>query len=203
MGSAVRLPLLRTALALILAYLAPAMAGPVPVYHEFVEGNPKAKVTVIEYASLTCPHCARFYVDAFPILKREYIDTGRIKFIFRDLPTPPRDLALAAAVLARCAPDDHGFALIGMLYQNQLAWEQSPEDGLRHYAGLVGMSKDDFDSCLHNEPILKAMQESVQTAATLYHVNSTPTFIIGDDHVEGETYPPLKAAIDKALKEAK
>src|SRR5438045_3351275 len=77
-------------------------------YQELVEGNPNAKVTVVEYASLTCPHCARFYTESFPKLKKDYIDTGKVKFVFRDLPTPPRELAFAAAQVARCATGDRG-----------------------------------------------------------------------------------------------
>src|ERR1700760_1366593 len=97
------LAFIRSALALLtLALFTPAWAAQ-PGYHEFMEGNPNAKVTVVEYASLTCPHCAHFYNDGFPQLKKSYIDTGRIKFIFRDLPTPPQELAIAAAALARCA----------------------------------------------------------------------------------------------------
>ena len=69
-----------------------------------VHGSKDAPVTIVEYASMTCPHCAAFYKESFPKLKKDYIDTGKIKFIFRDLPTPPRELAFAAAQLARCAP---------------------------------------------------------------------------------------------------
>src|SRR4051812_13880512 len=107
-----------------------AQAAPAQ-YHEFVEGNPNAKVTVVEYASLTCPHCAHFYLESFPQLKKDYIDAGKIKFVFRDLPTPPQNLAMAAAALARCVPDNRGLAFIGVLYKNQQEWTKNPEEELR------------------------------------------------------------------------
>lgn len=184
--------------AAVLAFAAPVRAA-TPTYHEFIEGNPNAKVTVIEYASLTCPHCAHFYLEGFPQLKKAYIDTGRIKFVFRDLPTAPQDLALAAAALARCAPNDRGMELVGLLYKNQEEWEKDPETGLRHYASLAGLNKTDFDACLKNDAIFSELQRVAMTAMTLYKIPGTPTFLVNEEMVDSGDFPSLSKAIDAAL----
>jgi protein-disulfide isomerase len=172
-------------------------------YHELIEGNPNAKVTVVEYASMTCPHCAKFYNESFPTLKKDYIDTGKIKFVFRDLPTPPRELAFAAAQIARCAPEGRGLGLIQMMYKHQEEWMQSPQVTLRGYAQLSGITPAEFDACLKNEAIYTAMNKSIDQASTVYKVESTPTFFVGEAKVTGEGYEPLQKAIDKALASAK
>lgn len=177
-----------------------ADAAPAPVaYHEFVQGNPKAKVVVIEYASLTCPHCAHFAQEEFPKLKAEYIDTGKIKFVFRDFPLD--GLATGAALLARCAPNDRGKIMIEMMFKNQNEWMRSekPLEPLRGYAQLAGMSSADVDACLKNEAILKEIQDVQQKAVSLYKVESTPSFFVGEDLVKGNDYETLKKAIDKKL----
>ena len=139
-------------------------------YHEFVEGDPKAKLTVVEYASVTCPHCARFFVESFPELKKDYIDTGKIKYIYRDLPTAPRELSFAASQIARCAPNNRGMGMIEMLFKHQQEWMSAPDTTLRGYAQLAGMSGADFDACLKNESIYKEMNNVVDRASTLYKV---------------------------------
>jgi protein-disulfide isomerase len=183
-------------------FAAPASAAdaakPV-VYREFVHGNPDAKVTVIEYASLTCPHCAHFATEEYPLLKKEYIDTGKIKFVFRDFPLD--GLATGAALLARCAPNDRGKVMIEMMFANQNEWMRSetPLEPLRGYAQLAGMSATDVDACLKNEAILKEIQSVQEKAITLYKVQATPSFFVGEELVAGNDYATLKKAIDKAL----
>ena len=168
-------------------------------YHEIVAGDPKAKVTVVEYASLTCPHCALFAVNSFPQLKKDYIDTGKIRYVFRDLPTSPQELAIAAAQVARCVPAERGLSMIEMMYKHQQEWMSQPEVTLRGYAQLAGLSSADFDACLKNKAIATGINNAVQTASTLYKVESTPTFFVGEQKIEGQEYEPLKKAIDKAL----
>jgi len=118
------------------------------VYKEFVQGNLKAKVTVIEYASLTCPHCAHFMQEEYPKLKKEYIDTGKIKFIYRDFPLD--NLAMGAAVLSRCVPGDRGHVMVEMMFKNQLEWirAEKPLEVLRGYAQLAGLDSAGVDACL-------------------------------------------------------
>ncbi len=191
-----------------LAFAAPLAGGavaadaakPTPVYKEYVQGNPKAKVTVIEYASLTCPHCAHFAQEDYPKLKAEYIDTGKIKFVFRDFPLD--GMAMGAALLARCAPNDRGKTMVEMMFKNQNEWMRSekPLEVLRGYAQLAGMDSADVDACLKNDAMLKEINDVREKAMTLYKVKSTPTFFVGEDQVEGADYPGLKKAIDKQLK---
>jgi protein-disulfide isomerase len=199
----------RTAVALAVAAFGAAVslgASPVfaadakaPVYREYVQGNPKAKVVVIEYASLTCPHCAHFAEADYPLLKKEYIDTGKIKYVFRDFPLD--GLGMGAALLARCAPNDRGMTMVDMMFKNQKEWMSSekPLEVLRGYAQLAGMDSAAVDACLKNEAILKEINEVREKAMTLYKVKSTPTFFVGEDMVEGADYAALKKAIDKAL----
>lgn len=168
-------------------------------YYEFVLGNPKAKVTVVEYASVTCPHCAKFFTESFPMLKKDYIDTGKIKYVYRDMPTPPRELSFAASQLARCVPNNKGMNMIEMLFKNQEAWMSAPETTLRGYAMLAGMSSADFDACLKNQSIYKELNDTVDRAVNVYKVESTPTFFVGETKVSGEQWEPLKKALDKAL----
>ncbi len=183
-----------------LAAFTPAFAANAPVYREFIQGDAKAKVIVIEYASLTCHFCADFQETGYPKLKAEYIDTGKIKFIYRDFPTD--GMAMGAALLTRCAPNDRGKTLVEMMFKNQSTWMKAerPLDVLRGYAQLAGMNSDDVDACLKNEAILKEIQDGQQKAATLYKVQATPTFFVGEEMIKGSDYNSLKKAIDSALK---
>ena len=179
------------------------------IYREMAWGDPKAKVTVLEYASLTCPHCAEFANGVFPKIKKAYIDSGKIRFVFRDLPTD--GLAAGAAIIARCAPEDRGKTLVEVLFKNQREWEQSkvPLDSLKQYAALSGMTPADVDACLQNQALLAALQDEQKKAITLYKVTVTPTFFIGDEKSEGvspdpdKSYKALSEIIEAQLKKAK
>lgn len=180
------------------AATAPAPASG-PVYREFVQGNPNAKVVVIEYASLTCPHCAHFAQDDYPKLKKEYIDTKKIKFVYRDFPLD--NLALGAALLARCAPGDKGMGMVEKMFIEQTKWIQAekPIEPLTAYAKETGMSDKDVEACLQNKGIVDAIRDGYSTAASLYKVDATPTFLVGEERVGGADYAKLKEMIDKAL----
>jgi protein-disulfide isomerase len=179
----------------------PAQAGEAPaaVYKEFVTGDPKAKVTVIEYASLTCPHCAQFATVDYPKLKKEYIDTGKIKFVYRDFPLD--GLGMGAALLARCVPNDRGKVMIEMMFQNQNEWvrAEKPLEVLRGYAQLAGLNSAGVDACLKNEAILKEIQSVQEKAVSLHKVRATPSFFVGEEQVEGNDFESLKKVIDKQL----
>jgi protein-disulfide isomerase len=180
------------------ATTAPASASG-PVYREFVQGNPNAKVVVIEYASLTCPHCAHFAQDDYPKLKKEYIDTKKIKFVYRDFPLD--NLALGAALLARCAPGDKGMGMVEKMFIEQTKWIQAekPIEPLTAYAKETGMTDKDVEACLQNKGIVDAIRDGYSTAASLYKVDATPTFLVGEERVGGADYAKLKEMIDKAL----
>lgn len=160
-------------------------AGDGPVYREMIYGDPQAPVTIVEYASLTCSHCATFHNTVFPQLKEEYIDTGKVRLVFRDFPLD--GLAMAGAMLARCAPGDRGKAMINVMFGQQATWvtSQSPIEPLTSYARLAGMSEDDVNACLENEGIMTAIREQQETASNLYQIQATPTFFIDDVKVEG------------------
>jgi protein-disulfide isomerase len=175
-----------------------------PVYREFIQGDPKAKVTVIEYASLTCGHCKHFQDETYPELKKNYIDTGKIRFVYRDFPLD--GLAAGGALLARCAPGDKGKTMIDLMFKNQTDWvrSQNPLEPLRGYAQLAGMSAADVDACLKNEAIMNKIREVQETAASTYNVQSTPTFFVNEQKLEGsQPYDVMAKAIDKAIAAAK
>jgi protein-disulfide isomerase len=181
-----------------------AAQGAGPQYREFVVGDAKAPVTIIEYASLTCSHCAHFHQTVYPELKKNYIDTGKVRFVFRDFPLD--GLAMGGAVLARCAPGDRGMKLIDLMFKNQDTWvrAEKPLEPLKGYAQLAGMSAADVDACLKNETILKAVREVQNTGTTLYKIQSTPTFFVEDEKVEGDRgYEFMAKLIDKKLAEKK
>jgi protein-disulfide isomerase len=178
--------------------------GGAPVYREFIQGDPKAKVTVIEYASLTCSACKAFHDTAYPELKKNYIDTGKIRFVYRDYPLD--GLAAGAALLARCAPGNRGTVMIDQMFKNQTDWVRAPNplEPLRGYAQLAGMSAADVDACLKNEGIMNKIREVQETASTAYKVQATPTFFLNDEKLEApRSYDVMAKAIDQALAKAK
>jgi protein-disulfide isomerase len=163
---------------------------------DHVAGNAEAPITIIEYASLTCPHCAEFERDTLPKIKEKWIDTGKAKLVFRDFPLD--GLALRAAMLARCAPPDRYYGFIGVLFHSQANWERAsdPLEALSRIAKLGGMSDAQFQDCMKNEALQKAVAASRQAAETSYGVQSTPTFFINGVKFEGAL--PYDA-FDKAL----
>jgi len=178
---------------------AATMAPPPPTYRDMIYGDPNAKLTVVEYASLTCHFCADFHNVSFPKLEADYIDTGKINFVYRDFPTD--GASAAAALMARCAPGDGGKAMIAATYRNQKDWIMSPApfDLLVGYAGASGMAAADIEACLKNQPMLDAITAVRDDALATYKLKVTPTFIVGAAMVEGSNYDQLKAAIDTAL----
>ncbi len=181
-----------------------APAAGAPVYREFIQGNPKAKVTVIEYASLTCGHCKAFQDTTYVELKKNYIDTGKIRFVYRDYPLD--GLAAGGALLARCAPGDKGKIMIDLMFKNQTDWVRSPNplEPLRGYAQLAGMSAADVDACLKNESIMNKIREVQEVASNQYKVQSTPTFFVNEEKLEGvQPYEAMAKVIDEAIADAK
>ena len=156
-----------------------------PAIGEMALGKADAPVTIIEYASATCPHCATFHAAVFPQLKSEFIDTGKVRFIFREFPFD--DLALAAFMLARCAPADKYFPMISMLFEQQKAWAgPNARAELFRIAQMAGFTQEQFDACLTNEAVAKGVIEVRNKAAQSYGVEATPTFFINGKLVRGE-----------------
>ncbi|MFG1376382.1 DsbA family protein [Xanthobacter autotrophicus] len=161
--------------------MAPA-ASPLP---EKAIGSATAPVTVVEYASATCSHCAAFHTTTFPELKTKYIDTGKVRFIFREFPFEP--VATAAFMLARCMPDDKYFPMVSTLFETQKTWaySQDPAAGLLAVAKQAGMSQADFEKCLTDQTLGEKVQESALYANKELGVNATPTFFINGKKLSG------------------
>ncbi len=167
---------------------------------EKVLGSEDAEVTVVEYASLTCSHCGNFHVDTFGALKRDYIDTGKIRYIYRDFPLNP--LAMGAAMLARCAPDDRFFDFLSLLYEQQRTWAYSdkPADALLTIAKQVGFTQESFEACLTNQELLDGLTSVRQRAEEKFGIRSTPTFFINGEVMRGaRTIEEFAAELDPHL----
>lgn len=167
--------------------------GPLP---EMALGDEKAKVTIIEYMSMTCPHCANFHNKTFDAIKTKYIDTGKVRFIIREFPFDP--VATAAFMLARCSPQNAAelatpaqyFPMVSMLFKQQRGWA-SPADGnvrnaLLQTVKLAGYSQQTFEACLTNQKLLDQVNAVVKRGADEFGVNSTPTFLIGGKKYSGD-----------------
>jgi protein-disulfide isomerase len=144
---------------------------------DHVLGSASAPVTIIEYASMTCPHCAHFHETTYPELKRKYIDTGKVRYIFREFPLDP--LAAAGSMLARCAGKDKYYPLIETLFSQQKDWVvQKPLEPMLGIAKQAGFTQQSFDECLANQEMLTGIEETRTRANTKLGVTSTPTFFI-------------------------
>jgi protein-disulfide isomerase len=159
-------------------------------------GNPDAPITIVEYASLTCPHCAHFTNDVLPELKKKWIDTGKAKLVLRDYPLD--EPALRAAMIARCAPPDRYYAFVDTFFGSQEKWVTARDyrDALARLVKLGGMSREEFDNCLKNTTLENKIVEGRLIASKELDVNSTPTFFINGTKFTGA---PTVEEFDKAL----
>ena len=166
-------------------------------------GNPKAKVTVIEYGAPSCPVCAAFNSQNFATLKASYIDTGKVFYVFRVFPLRSDDGS--AEKIARCLPEDKYFAFIDLLFRNQPKWDV--EYGVTDvHAGLVllgriaGMSADQVDNCMNNKTEDDRINKVAADGQAKYSISGTPTFVVdGAALPSGNDYPGLSKAIDAEL----
>jgi protein-disulfide isomerase len=157
--------------------------GPLP---DIVQGSPSAPVTVVEYASMTCTHCAAFHDGTWPEFKSKYIDTGRVKFILREFPLDP--LATAAFMLGRCAGPEKRNLLIDQLFTQQKTWAfvDKPIEPLLALVKTVGFSQTDFETCLRNQDLYEQVSQSRERAAEAFNIDSTPTFFVNGRKLTGE-----------------
>lgn len=162
--------------------------GPLP---DVVIGDANAPVTIIEYASMTCSHCADFAVNIWPTVKKDYIDTGKAKLILREFPFDPR--AVAAFMLARCAPDDRRTAMIDVLFHQQEQWAraQNASEALLGIAKLAGFTQETFAACLNDKALQQKVVDTQKQGETEFGVNATPTFFIN-----GAKYPGAMSAAE-------
>ncbi len=170
------------------------------VLTDHVMGNATAPVTVIEYASLNCSHCADFHKNVLPEVVKKYIATGKIKLIFRDFPL--NAMALKAAQLSQCMPEDRYFPFIKTLFENQEAWghdhSTDPEATLTQYAKLAGLPGERITKCLNDKSIQDAIVKRRMQAESQFKVSATPTFVV--DYGKGSfTSISTIADFDKAI----
>ena len=138
-------------------------------------GNPDAKVTVTEYASVTCPACANFHATSYVDFKKKYIDSGLVRFVFREYPTAPENIAQAGFLIANCAADDRFFDAISLQFKRQAQIRQDPRGELEKIARSAGLSSDEFEACLQNEEEIKKYKAKVQLGVDA-GVSGTPSF---------------------------
>ncbi len=163
-------------------------------------GKADAPVVMIEYASATCPHCAEFHETVLPQIKSQYIETGKVRFIFREFPLD--QLALGAFMLTRCIPDDKYFATLDLMFQKQKTWAQAknPADELFKVMQMAGMDQAGFEACVKREDLAKAIVESSRKAAKDFAIKGTPAIFVNGQFVDThENMASVKIALDKAI----
>jgi protein-disulfide isomerase len=165
-------------------------------------GSEKAKVDVVEYASASCPHCARWNADVFPVFRAKYIDTGKVRYTLKEYLTDPQALAAAGFLLARCAGKDRYFPVLDAVFRGQDEMVQTGDARAvlaRIATGPGGMTEAQLDACMRDTAAEKALAARADRHMRVDKVSSTPTFIINGQRIEGEmTLPELDAAIAKA-----
>tara|TARA_B100001250_G_scaffold403397_1_gene417887 strand:- start:948 stop:1565 length:618 start_codon:yes stop_codon:yes gene_type:complete len=172
--------------------------------NDFVIGDEDAPVTIIEYASMSCSHCANFHKNTLPELKTEYIDTGKVRMIFRDFPF--NYPALLGSMMLRCIPNEVRYDYMNVLYQLQSNWvNRDPTVTKKELYKIMqsgGMTKDEFDSCYSNLDIENEILEAVMAAQNDFNIRSTPSFIVNGNLVEGnKNTKEFRQIIDKILSE--
>jgi protein-disulfide isomerase len=158
-------------------------AGPLG---EMALGDPNAPNVVIEYASMTCPHCAAFHTTTFDALKEKYIDTGKVYFIFREYPLDA--LATAASMLARCGPKERYFPLVDLMFDRQGEWAftENPKAALLAFVRQAGFTEESFNACLTNKELQDGVLAVKNRGSSEFGVSSTPTFFINGELQKGE-----------------
>jgi protein-disulfide isomerase len=174
---------------------------------EMALGKDDAKVTIVEYMSMTCPHCAHFHTTTFDEIKKKYVDTGKARFIIREFPFDPR--AAAAFMLARCNPSkpedlstpEQYFPMVSMLFKQQQTWAAA-EDGrtaLLQMSKLAGFSEESFTKCLTNQKLLDEVNATRERGSKDFGVNATPTFLINGKRYSGDMSVDIMSALIDSL----
>jgi protein-disulfide isomerase len=173
---------------------------------DYPVGDSNAPVTLIEYSSLSCPHCADFHAKTLPEIKKNYIDTGKVKLIIRDFPLGGP--AYSAAMMARCTKPERRAQFIEVLFKNQESWAKAedPKAALARIGKLGGMSQEEFDRCTGDKALFEGIQKLQLEAQQKYDVNATPTFIVvrgnsseGEKISGAQPYEVFEQAFAKAM----
>ncbi|WP_186400766.1 DsbA family protein [Stappia sp. P2PMeth1] len=154
-----------------------------------VLGSEDAPLTIVEYSSMTCGHCANFHKNTYPHLKKEYLDTGKARLVFREFPLDP--VASAAFMLARAVPEEKYFDVIEFMFAEQRAWAftQDPYNALLNFAKQIGFTQETFEKTLTDQALLDAINATRDRASSQFGVNSTPTFFFNGNKVSGAISP--------------
>jgi protein-disulfide isomerase len=180
-----------------------AMAAPSALPDDMSLGNPKAAVQVIEYASLSCPHCAHFNETIFAPFKAKWVDTGKVRYTLKEMLTPPQQVAAAGFLMARCAGPTKYFKVVDEVFRSQPRWENGKiKSVFLEIAAANGLTAAQFDACLTNEAAQDALNARAQRASQVDGVKSTPTLFINGKQIEPLPQSPaeMDAAITQALK---
>ena len=169
---------------------------------DFVIGNEDAKITIIEYASLSCSHCADFHVNTLETLKKEYIDTGKVRMVFRDYPF--NYPALLGSMVLRCIPENYRYDYMNALFKLQPDWvNKKNKKTIQELYKIMqsgGMTKEEYDACIYNTELENEILEGVMEAQNQFNIKSTPSFIINGKLVEGnKSIKEFRQIIDKIL----
>ncbi|MYZ48579.1 DsbA family protein [Propylenella binzhouense] len=156
-----------------------------PQLGDKVLGKEDAPVTVVEYASMTCPHCAHFHNTTLDAFKEKYVDTGKVRFIFREFPLDTA--AFGIAMIARCAPAERYFDIVDVYFDQQQNWgrAEKPYDAILDIAKQFGFSKESFDACLSNQALFDGLNAEKERATKEFGVDATPTFFINGKRISG------------------
>lgn len=167
--------------------------GPLP---EMSLGKADAPITVIEYASMTCIHCAHFHETVFPYLKEKYIDAGKVRYIYREFPLDP--LAAAASMLIRCSPQDKYFDLLKLFNEKRDVWisRDQPVEALQNFAKQIGFTKQTFETCVTDQKLFDGLSDVRKRGSEAFKIDGTPTFFINGRKSVGIS---SKDELDKAL----
>lgn len=173
--------------------------GPLP---DHVMGSEKAPITVVEYASMTCSHCARFYNEVFPAFKKKYIDTGKVRFILREFPLDA--VASSAFALARCQPADKYYSTVETLFEEQKDWAYAddPAKALFVMAEKFGFTKASYEACLTDQKLSQSIDDVRLKAKEKFSVKGVPAFFINGVKLQGEkTLETFDEALQPLLKQ--
>ena len=170
-------------------------------------GDPKAPVTLIEYASVTCPHCASFNEQVIPGIKDKFVATGKVKLIFREFPTPPANFSLIGSVLARCAAEKSGqeayFVVTDALFRTQHDWiKDNPRAELAKIVGQAGMDEAAMDACLQRKEFVEVINSNAKGGMDKYGVSGTPSFILNGEKMAYKTVEEFEQQIAAAVEKA-
>jgi len=171
---------------------------------EMFVGKADAPVTIIEYASLGCPHCANFHHDTYPEIKKNYIDTGKARLVFRDFPLGTR--ATAAAMISHCAGPSKYFGFIDLFFRAQTEWSQAPDatQAMMKIARFGNMKTDAVEACLTNQKMIDKMEASKKVAVDKFGINATPSFVVNGLVVSGaHSYGDFRKLLDAELAKTK